>query len=71
MIENRIITEGITLKVYKKTETDDNFLHRQTRSISINANILEQCDIVEIHLAHLGVVIQASGDNIKSFAITK
>lgn len=43
--------------VYHKVETDNNFLHRNTESISINVENLEKCDIVHIKLSHLDVEI--------------
>lgn len=39
--------------VYEKTETDDNFIHRNTGTISLNVKNLERCDIVFIKLIHL------------------
>ena len=71
LIEDRIIAKDIIMKVYKKTEYDDNFLHRQTKSVSINADILEKCDIVEINLAHLGVVIRQGSKRIINESIVR
>jgi len=53
--------------IYFKREVDDDFLFRKTRSTSINAAALEKCDIVVINIAHRGVKIMATKDEIKAY----
>lgn len=51
--------------VYKKVELDDNWYHRKTKSISINAKILETVDAVQISIPHRKVTVHASKLSIK------
>jgi hypothetical protein len=38
-----ISKDGKQQTIYNKVEMDDNFLYRKTKSISINASVLEKC----------------------------
>lgn len=54
--------------IYHKTEENDDFLHRKTWSISINAKKLEACDYVRVTLLHRGVDLWQRKDVIKTSA---
>lgn len=56
---------------YRKTEINDDFLFRKTKSVSINAENLEECNEVIVHLLHRGVIISASKEQIKEYGDVK
>lgn len=56
---------------YCKTELDDNFLFRKTKSISINAKTLEKVDAVLIYLKHRNATLRASKKEIKEYEDVK
>lgn len=62
---------GDVIREYHKHEEDDNFLFRKTRSVSINATVLERCDRIRIAIAHREVVIVAQKNVIKEFQDVK
>lgn len=52
---------------YFKYEFNDDFLYRKTKSITINAAVLEKCDQIVINISHRNVKVSASKEEIKSF----
>lgn len=55
--------------VYFKHEVDDNFIYlkgREGKSISIRASALEESDVVEVAIAHRGVTVRATKEEIKA-----
>jgi hypothetical protein len=47
------------VRIWDKTEFDDNFYFKKTESISIRVADLEQCDAVRLYIRHLNVRLWA------------
>ena len=67
LIDPDTITIGGAIKngIYEKFEKDNNCIFRISKSLSVNAHNLEQCDMVRVHILHRGVVVEATKDEIK------
>lgn len=54
------------ISIYAKREYNDDCVFRATKSLGINAKVLEEVDIIIIYLEHLKTVVMASKADIKN-----